>query len=252
MLAKRIERMIDVIQSMIDEEKERNESNSTGIKGVNRSFRLTNKDDEQFLFKPQSGEHTSRWRYVPPKSQYKRERAAYLVSLALGWDMVPLTKIISHNDEIGSLQSWVKGATKPDKTLNTYSMPSIWKAGLFDIIIGNSDRHAFNWLTLESKPILIDNGYSFPFKAEINDPRSAIVSRFSFRIWKKKIPKVFYDDLINLKEIEIQEHLRSLVDLDAFKLFNERLKELQDTGIAEVSKYVCIEKVIKDSRGQLV
>ena len=246
MLTKRIERLVDILQAKLDgitEEEEIGSTSSTGIKGVNRSFRLTNKDNEKFLFKPQSGDHTSKWRHVPPKAQYKRERAAYLTSVALGWNMVPHTKIMTHNEEIGSLQDWVEEADIADKTLKTYSISYLWKAGLFDIIIGNSDRHSKNWLTVGDKPILIDHGYSFPIKASISDPRSVILSRFSFRIWGDKIPNIFLQDIKKLKESKFQEHIKSLVDNDAFILFNERVDELLGGKIAQVSKYNCVKKV---------
>ena len=211
--------------------------------GVNVSFRLTNKEGKKFLFKPSSGDHTSKWRHVPPHMQYKRERAAYLVSMALGWDLVPDTKIISHKEKIGSLQSWVDGTTKSDKTLGAYSNKYIWEAGLFDIIIGNIDRHSGNWLTLGDRPILIDHGYSFPDSAGETDNRSIILSRFAFRIWDHKIPKSLLEDIDNLTDRELQEHILGLVGSEAFKLFNDRLVELLGTGIAKVNGYRVEERV---------
>ena len=238
--------MIDVIKAKlgeVTEEKSVGESDSTGIKGVNKSFRLTNKNGDKFLFKPQSGDHTSKWRYIPAHTQYKRERAAYLTAEALGWELVPDTKIVSHNDEIGSLQDWIEKTTKSDKTLDSYSPHFIWEAGLIDIIIGNVDRHSGNWLTMKNKPILIDHGYSFPVKAEKNDPRSVILSRFAFRVWGKPIPNALYKSIENLTEPKFQEHIHSLVGEEAFKLFTKRVNELLQTHVAQVENYKCVERV---------
>lgn len=248
MLVKRIEKMIDVIQVMleksdIDGKLAIDESTSSNTKGVNKSFKLTDDEDHKFIFKPQSGEHTSKWRHVPAHTQYKRERAAYLTSITLNWKFVPDTKIISYKDQIGSLQEWVDGTTKSDKSLETYSSADIWKAGLFDIIIGNADRHSGNWLTMKKKFVLIDHGYSFPVSAGEDDPRSVILSRFAYRIWGRRIPSELMRDMQNLHDIKFQEHIYNLVGKDATRLFQERLRELVDKKMACVSQYRCAERV---------
>jgi hypothetical protein len=226
----------------VTEEKSVGESSSTGIKGVNESIILLDKDKKKFLFKPANGEHTSKWRKIPPHCQYSRERAAYLVSVVLGWDMVPHSVIKAYKNEVGSLQDWVEGTTKSDKTLEKYAPEYVWKAGLFDIIIGNCDRHSKNWLTMKDRPILIDHGYSMPVSAD-GSPRSVILSRFAYKIWGQQIPQPLLQDIAKLKGGELQEHLRDLVGPEACKLFNERVKELLDTGKAEVSKYRVAKKI---------
>ena len=218
-------------------------SESTGVKGVNKSHKVTLADGTNWLMKPQSGDHTSRWRHIPPKSQYRRERAAYLTNRQLGFNLVPLTKIVKHDSDISSMQSWIEDVEDSDVTLNKYSSNHIWMAGLFDIIIGNSDRHRWNWLTLGNKPILIDNGYSMPNEADYDDPRSVILSRFSCRIWDKRIPQIFLEKIKLLKNTKFQIHIKSLLDPPAFQLFNERVDQLITTGIAKVDKYLPKEKI---------
>lgn len=245
MLSNRIDDLIAIIKSRLDEvteEKSAGESASTSIKGVNESIILLDKDKKKFLFKPANGEHTSKWRKIPPHSQYTRERTAYLISVVLGWDIVPHSVVKAYKNEVGSMQDWVTGTTKSDKTLDKYAPEYIWKAGLFDIIIGNSDRHSGNWLTIKDKPILIDHGYSMPVAAD-GSPRSIILSRFAFRIWEQKIPQPLLQDIAKLKDRDLQEHIQDLVGNDACKLFNQRIKELLETGIAKVSKYTVTEKV---------
>jgi len=223
--------------------KELDNSSGSNKKGVNKSFILVNSSGKKFIFKPQNGEHTSKWRYIPAFEQYKRERAAFLVSSILGWGLVPNTKIFSFKDELGSLQDWVENTEKADKTLAVYSADTIWKSGLFDILIGNADRHSKNWLTLNDKAVMIDNGYSFPFYCDINDPRSVILSRFSFKIWELKIPQMYIDNIRYLKSLKIQGHLKDLLDFESFKLFIERLMEVLETRKAFVTKYQCVERV---------
>jgi Phosphatidylinositol 3- and 4-kinase len=245
LLTKRIDDLIEVIKSKLGEvtdERSVGESDSTGIKGVNQSFILVNKEGKKFLFKPANGEHTSKWRSIPPHSQYLRERAAYLISDTLGWNLVPHSITKTYKNEIGSLQDWVNGTTKSDKTLSAYSAKYIWESGLFDIIIGNCDRHSGNWLTIKDRPILIDHGYSMPVKAD-NGPRSVILSRFANRIWGKPIPEDLLSDIKKLKNKELQEHVDNLVGKEAYKLFNTRVDELINSGIAQVSNYRVTDRV---------
>ena len=245
MLSNRIEDLIQIIKaklSEVTEEQSVGESASTGKKGINESIILLDKDKKKFLFKPANGEHTSKWRKIPPHCQYTRERAAYLISVTLGWDMVPHSVIKAYKNEVGSLQDWVSNTTKSDKTLEKYAPEYVWKAGLFDIIIGNCDRHSGNWLTIKDKPILIDHGYSMPVAAD-GSPRSVILSRFAYKIWGQKIPQQLLPDIAILKDRDLQEHIGDLVGPEACKLFNQRIQELLDTGTAEVSKYTVTKKV---------
>ena len=156
--------------------------------------------------------------------------------------MVPHSVIKAYKNEVGSLQDWVSNTTKSDKTLEKYAPEYVWKAGLFDIIIGNCDRHSGNWLTIKDKPILIDHGYSMPVAAD-GSPRSVILSRFAYKIWGQKIPQQLLPEIAKLKDRDLQEHIGDLVGPEACKLFNQRIQELLDTGTAEVSKYTVTKKV---------
>ena len=237
--------LLEIIKQKINalEDSEELTSKTSPSNGVNVSIKLTNKEGKKFLFKPANGEHTSKWRHVPPHEQYQRERAAYLVSMALGWDLVPLTRIVQHKGKVGSIQNWVDGTTKSDKTLETYSNKFIWEAGLFDILIANIDRHSGNWLTKGNQAVLIDHGYSFPTLAGNGDPKSVILSRFAFKIWGRKIPDIFLQSIAQLKDKELQEHILGLVGHDAYKLFNARINEILETGVAKVTGYDVKERV---------
>ena len=217
-------------------------SDSSGVPGVNKSEKLTLSDGKQYLWKPASGEHVTKWRYIPAHTLYKRERAAYLTSQQLEWNLVPQVRIMKVRDEIGSLQNWVSGTSAADKTLAVYSQSSILKAGLFDIIIGNSDRHSGNWLTTADTPILIDHGDSFPNYAASGDNKSIIISRFAYQIWEKAIPETLLNGIRKLQDHDFQEHLRVLIGNEAIILFNERVNCLLSEKIARCPKYQVIKK----------
>ena len=246
----KIESMSDVIRKSRDiiskiERVGGGMTDSTGKKGVNFSLKLTNDKGKSFLFKPASKEHTSRWRYVPAHSQYKRERVGYLIDQMLGFNLVPKTRIVKFKNEIGSLHDWVNAEHKPDITLKKYSDDMIWKVGLYDLIIGNCDRHSGNWLDYPDNSIVaIDAGYSQPVKMNgLNDPRSVILSRFACKIWGKKIPLKYIVAIKRLKDLKFQEHMKKLLEPEAFDLYRKRLGELLTSGVAAVSGYRCIEKI---------
>jgi len=151
----KVESLIDILKSKeaISKFEEVGTSGTSGKKGVNKSWRLTNDKGEQFLFKPKEFEHTSRWRYIPAHSQYKREKAFYLLDRKLGFNLVPETfiKKYTHNDReyIGSCHRWIdaehiEGNT--DSFVNNLDDKQLWEIGLSDLIGGNVDRHGGNIL----------------------------------------------------------------------------------------------------------
>lgn len=98
-----------------------------------------------------------------------REAAAYDVAKVLGLDMIPPTVLrqsVLRNLDSGSLQAWI-----PSKASYHYNVDvmkklltdnDITKAGAFDFLILNKDRHAANWRhSLNGKLILIDHGFTF-------------------------------------------------------------------------------------------
>jgi len=236
--------LIDLFKSVSDVE-EIGTSSTTGTRGVNRAYKITLDDDKSFIWKPQFGEHVSSWRFVPPKTLYKREVAAYLVNNQLGFGIVPKTKIVKFKNKIGSLQEWVENTTQSDTTLKSYSDEDIWKMGLFDLIIGQNDRHSGNWIDKDDKPTAIDNGFSFPDFAEKDNDRSLILSRFSYSIWDKPIPRTYLERLRRLKSSDFQNDLSKYIDNKSISLMNERVDYMINTGKASFSKYKVIEKLLK-------
>lgn len=133
--------------------------------GCNKTNFVELKDDGSVVFKPKSGEKEDLRNQTEAGTYYKRERAAYLVSRILDFDLVPPTVIREVNGEIGSAQEFIPDA----KFYSDYfhEGPKILKSELkklsvFDYIIWNSDRHDQNFLiTSNEKVHAIDNGLSF-------------------------------------------------------------------------------------------
>jgi uncharacterized repeat protein (TIGR03843 family) len=114
------------------------------------------------VYKPQKGE-TPLWDF-PAGTLCQREAAAFLVSEALGWELVPPT-VFRKKAPLG------KGAVQlfieHDPQLHYFSFPAevrqrLKPAALFDLIINNADRKGSHILLDEQGHLwLIDHGTCF-------------------------------------------------------------------------------------------
>jgi uncharacterized repeat protein (TIGR03843 family) len=133
--------------------------------GSNYSFLVTLQYDGaqlEAIYKPGKGQMPL-WDF-PPESLADREVAAYIISDAMDWDLVPPT-VIRRKAAFGkgSLQVFIQH--DPDenyftfgKKLNERLMP----VALYDMVINNADRKASHILLDENGKIwLIDHGLSF-------------------------------------------------------------------------------------------
>ena len=114
------------------------------------------------IYKPSRGERPL-WDF-PQGSLACRERAAYLVSEALGWDLVPPT-ILRENGPAGSgsLQLFIDAdLNRHYFTFSREEKQALRPVAVFDILINNADRKGGHVLLGEDGHIwLIDHGVSF-------------------------------------------------------------------------------------------
>lgn len=125
---------------------------------------VTSGDDlVQAIYKPERGERPL-WDF--PAGLWRRERAAYLVSEALGWGLVPPTAV-RHDAPIGvgSMQCFV-----PAKFDDHYFVlieeqryhPALRTLAAFDVLTNNTDRKGGHCLLdLNDRIWAIDHGLSF-------------------------------------------------------------------------------------------
>jgi len=115
------------------------------------------------IYKPHAGERPL-WDF--PDGLYRREVAAHELSVALGWDVVPLTILredMPHG--VGSLQQFVDADFEQhyftlldDETTH----PQLRRMAVFDIVSNNTDRKGGHCLVDADRHIWgIDNGLSF-------------------------------------------------------------------------------------------
>lgn len=142
--------------------------------GVNQSFKVTLAETQgakpvQGVWKPRKGERfTARGSLENTNSRlYQREA----MTGALGEEMelqvvtVPQTYIREVAGEKGSIMHWVDDAVEESVWLGRALEPyERYEAGVFNILIGNTDRHTKNWMRVRNngKMVLIDHGYTFP------------------------------------------------------------------------------------------
>ena len=137
-------------------------------------------------FKPISGEafRDNTWEpylYLKKCPQAYREVMASEIDKALGLKIVPETILRKLDGEYGSLQEWVENSTVAVKIARSKvktTVKEMYKATVFDSVVGKIDRHSGNWLVnpKTGKLSLIDNGLSFVTGR--SKPRSQMPSWF--------------------------------------------------------------------------
>lgn len=114
------------------------------------------------VYKPGRGERPL-WDF--PGGLYRRERAAYLLSEALGWGIVPET-VLRDDLELGdgSLQRFVDADFDQHYfTLleDDVRVDELLRIGVFDLLCNNADRKSGHCLLAEDRIWAIDHGLAF-------------------------------------------------------------------------------------------
>jgi hypothetical protein len=134
--------------------------------GAHRSYRLILEGGVGVLAKP--SDTIPQGEIVP-----RREAAAWALARDLDWtDLVAatVTRFIDSPDSgdqvLASVQVLWPDFT-PDADPNLFSDEDIWRAGVFDCLLGQDDRNGHNWLAVPgSSPTpglkLVDHGFGFP------------------------------------------------------------------------------------------
>lgn len=113
------------------------------------------------IYKPISGERPL-WDFQSGKLAY-RERAAYLISEAMGLHLVPLTILRDGPFGEGAFQLWVDIDESIDLVLYFREVnENLRSVALFDAVINNTDRKIGHLLpTVSNKLFICDHGVTF-------------------------------------------------------------------------------------------
>jgi uncharacterized repeat protein (TIGR03843 family) len=178
------------------------------------------------VYKPRRGERPL-WDFPP--ALYRREIAAYLLSEALGWNLVPLTLERDGPFGDGSLQQFVPADfeqhyfTLREETANHDRLKQIC---LFDLVSNNADRKAGHCLFCAGAIYAIDNGLTFHV-----EPKLRTV------IWDfggEPIAEAWLADLRRLNDAGLPDTLAALLERDERKALAARTRRLVDEGLFPV------------------
>jgi uncharacterized repeat protein (TIGR03843 family) len=121
------------------------------------------------VYKPQRGE--APLSDFPDGTLYRREYAAYLVSEALGWGLVPPTVVRSEGLEagLGMLQLFIEhDPSQHYFTLKDERVADMQRIAVFDWLTNNADRKGGHCLlAADSRIWCIDQGLTFHFEDKL-------------------------------------------------------------------------------------
>jgi len=152
---------------------------------ASNSTLVVESEDGRFIYKPRSGERPL-WDF-PDHTLHLRERAAFVASQMLGWDVVPDTEIKEGPYGIGSFQKWIDAEPTTVDIFPPNTVPDGWltivtgideegnqvtlahedssrlkQIAVFDALINNADRKAGHLLTDHAGMTYgIDHGVTF-------------------------------------------------------------------------------------------
>ena len=199
---------------------------------------------ERFIYKPRSGERPL-WDF-PDNTLHLRERAAYVVSEMLGWDIVPETTIQEGPYGIGSFQKWIDAEPTTVDIFPPTTVPDGWltiitgfdetgvevtlahedslrllQIAVFDALVNNADRKAGHLLTDDSGNTFgIDHGVTFNSEDKLRTVLWGWIGQ--------QIPEKLLSDLNELKQKIYESELEELLNQSEVSALLERLNILLD------------------------
>ncbi|MFZ4847946.1 MAG: SCO1664 family protein [Caldilinea sp.] len=197
----------------------------------NHSFLVVVEHEELALpavYKPRRGE-TPLWDFARG-TLCRRERAAYVVSRALGWRLVPPTVLRSGTRGLGSVQFFVDH----DSDSHYFSAAedarftdSFRQLALFDFVINNADRKSGHCLVgNDGRVWAIDHGICFHADYKLR----TVLWEFS----DTPIEATYQVDLAELdaelREGELAEQLAGLLAQEEVNALQQRVVQLLQTG----------------------
>lgn len=180
------------------------------------------------VYKPQRGERPL-WDF-PDGTLCHRERAAFLVSTALDWRIVPPTVLRDGPRGIGSMQFFIEH----DPEYNYFSFdaslrPQLERVVLFDAITNNADRKGGHCIVDSQNHLWgIDQGLTFN-----------VAHKLRTVIWEfagQPIPKALLADVEKLcvqvsnSESELRRALSELLSTQEINTFDARINRILKTG----------------------
>jgi uncharacterized repeat protein (TIGR03843 family) len=181
------------------------------------------------VYKPEQGERPL-WDFPP--GLYRREIAAYLLSEALGWGLVPVTTRREGPLGDGSLQLFVPADFRQHyfTLLETEEhRATLQRICLFDLVANNADRKSGHCLLVPGDRIYaIDNGLTFHAEPKLR----TVIWDFG----EEPIAPALQEDLRRVLGDELPPALAALLDPEEQRALKRRARGLLRTGHYPVDK----------------
>ena len=179
------------------------------------------------IYKPRLGERPL-WDF-PEGTLCLRERAAYVVSQAVGWGIVPPTVLRDGTHGFGSIQWYIQH--EPEENYFTFGPPQfeqLRRISLFDHIVNNADRKGGHCLLDDSGRLwAIDHGVCFHAQPKIR----TVIWDFA----GDSIPPALLKDLDSLCDSltsgRYAEDVVELLTRSEFDALLRRIRRLKATGV---------------------
>lgn len=214
---------------------------------ASNSTLVVESDELRFIYKPRSGERPL-WDF-PDHTLHLRERAAYLTSELLGWNVVPETTIADGPYGVGSFQKWIDAEPATVDIFTPGNVPEDWltimsgldeyghqvtlahensarlqQIAVFDTLINNADRKAGHLLTDESGNTFgIDHGVTFNSEDKLRTVLWGWIA--------EPIPEHLIADLETFESKISGSELEELLDHSEIAALVERLNTLLTTKV---------------------
>ena len=166
------------------------------------------------IYKPIAGERPL-WDF-PDGNLASRERAAYVISQALGVHCVPLTILRDGPFGVGAVQEWIDIDESVD--LEIYfreNRPELRKVALFDAIINNTDRKIGHLLPRTDGSLLVcDHGVTFHVESKLRTVlwqwAGVELAEAERELIEKLLVKIENQEIEELPELITQEEISAL------------------------------------------
>ncbi len=199
--------------------------------GSNHVFLVTLTQDGKemnAIYKPRQGE-TPLWDF-PDGTLYKREYAAYLISQALEWFLVPPTVIRSGPYGVGSVQWFVDTNQRIDyESLRESYLSQLKQVALFDYLVNNADRKAGHCLNgHDGRLWMVDHGLTFNAMPKL---RTVIWDFSGQSVSKKMVSEVaVLQQKLALDKL-LKEALSRLLVVSEMEALDLRIKKIVDDPV---------------------
>jgi hypothetical protein len=181
------------------------------------------------IYKPASGERPLR--DFPYGTLHQRERAAYLLSVELGWPNIPPTVVRDGPHGEGSVQLFIDADPSANYfTMRDECLPLFEPVAMFDVLAHNADRKGGSCL----KPVdngriwAIDHGLTFNEMAR----RRTVMFEFNGRPYQERMMEDVRRvvALLEAGKSPFSEEMRSLISPHEVESLAERGRRMLETG----------------------